>query len=192
MKKVIGSALVGALLAVGVFGSLAFIAVSSYITSANYGNRAEKSLEATYENNQNLLGQYTLKVQEIAAVPEMYKNDLKEVVQAAVSGRYGAEGSKATFQWIKEHNPNVDSALYVKIQQVVEAGRNEFQGAQTRLIDEKRVYETNLGYIWTGFWLKLAGYPKVDLSKYKPVVAGDTAKAFETHIQVPIKMRGGN
>lgn len=190
MKKVNGSALVGVLLVLGVFVAVAFVGVSSYITSANYGNRAERGLEATYQNNQNILGQYTLKVQEVASVPEMYKNDLKEVVQAAVSGRYGAEGSKATFQWIKEHNPNVDSTLYVKIQQVVEAGRNEFQGAQTRLIDERRVYETNLGYVWTGFWLKLAGYPKVDLAKYSPVVAGDTAKVFETHTQAPIKMRG--
>jgi hypothetical protein len=37
--------------------------------------------------------------------------------------------------------------------------------------------------------MKLAGYPKVDLSIYKPVVAGDTAKAFETGVQAPTKLR---
>jgi hypothetical protein len=71
----------------------------------------------------------------------------------------------------------------------MEAGRNEFQVNQTRLVDQKRIYETALGYVWKGFWLKLAGYPNIDLDKYKPVVAGDTAKAFETGIQAPIKLR---
>ncbi len=37
--------------------------------------------------------------------------------------------------------------------------------------------------------LRIAGYPKIDLNKYKPVVAGDTAQAFEKGVQAPIKLR---
>lgn len=33
------------------------------------------------------------------------------------------------------------------------------------------------------------GISRVDLNKYKPVVAGDTAKAFETGVQAPVKLR---
>lgn len=166
-----------------------FIAVASYINAANYGNRAERELEAVWSNNQNVLGQYTLKVQEAAQVPEMYKNDLKEVVTAAVQGRYGEGGSRAVMQWLKEANVPFDSKLYVKMQQIIEAGRNQFQTEQTRMIDVKRGYETNLGYVWRGFWLRMAGYPKIDLAKFKPVVAGDTAKAFESGVQAPVKLR---
>jgi len=57
----------------------------------------------------------------------------------------------------------LDSALYVKIQQIMEAGRNEFKVAQTRLLDKKRVYVTNLSYVWKGFWLEQAGYPKLNV-----------------------------
>lgn len=165
------------------------VLAGSYVSAYNYGNRAEKNLEAAWTNNQNVLGQYTLKIQELTQVPEMYKNDLKEVVAAAVTGRYGASGSKAVMQWLKEANIPFDSKLYVKLAQVIESGRNDFTREQTRLIDEKRAYETQLGYLWSGFWLKVAGYPKVDLSKYKPVVAGDTAQAFEKGVQAPIKLR---
>ena len=160
-----------------------------YFSASNYGVQAEAGLEAVWTNNQNILGQYTLKVQEVASVPEMYKNDLKEVMSAELSSRYGKDGSKANMQWIKEHSVNFDSTMYGKIQQVIEAGRNEFQNAQTRLIDVKRVYVTALGTVPRSWFLGMAGFPKVDLAKYKPVVAGDTAKAFETGVSAPVKLR---
>lgn len=185
-----GSAAVLALLGVLGFLGVALVAVvMMYVSASNYGVKAEAQLDGTWTNNQNILGQYTLKVKEVASVPEMYTNDLKAVLAAEMSGRYGTDGSKANMQWIKEHAVNFDSSMYKKIQQVVEAGRNEFQAAQTRLIDEKREYVTQLGTIPKSFFLSMAGFPKVDLAKYKPVVAGDTAKAFETGVQDPVKMR---
>lgn len=190
MQGGIGIAAVVALSFVGLIVGALAICVVSYITAANYGNTAEKGLEAVWSNNQNVLGQYTLKIQEAAQVPEMYKNDLKEVVSAAVTGRYGKDGSKAVMQWIKEANIPFDSSLYGKMQQIIQAGRDHFETEQTRMIDVKRSYETNLGYVWMGFWLRTAGYPKIDLAKFKPVVAGDTARAFETGVQAPVKLRG--
>ena len=125
----------------------------------------------------------------MAQIPEIYRDDLKEIISETFQGRYGAEGSKAVFQWIQEENPQVDSSLYKNIQVTIEAGRNEFTVAQTQLLDVKRSYETNLGYLWKGFWLKIAGYPKLDLSKYKPVVATDTAEKFNTGIDYGIQLR---
>lgn len=192
MKKMQGAISTGVMVALSVLaliGITAFVAISSYVSAANYGNKAEKELDAVWVNNQNVLGQYTLKVQEAAQIPAMYTADLKSVVTAAVEGRYGAGGSQAVMQWLKEANVPFDSTMYTKMQQIIEAGRNQFQTEQTRMIDVKRSYETNLGYLWMGFWMKLAGYPKINLAKYKPVVAGDTAKAFETGVQAPMKLR---
>lgn len=192
MKKQTG-AVSGAVIALIVLIGILFVAggslVAMYISASNYAVKAEATLEAEWTNNQNILGQYTLKIQEIASVPEMYKNDLKEVLAAELSSRYGKEGSQASMQWIKEHAVNFDSSMYKKIQQVTEASRNEFQNAQTRLIDTKRVYVTALGTMPKSWFLSMAGFPRVDLNKYKPVVAGDTAKAFETGVQAPIKLR---
>lgn len=184
-----GSALIAVLSVVGLLIVGIVALVGMYISAANYGNRTEVEIKKVWENNQNILGQYTLKVQEIAAVPAMYKDDLKEVMTSVMTARMGQDGSKATFQWFKEHNITIDSAMYTKIQQVIEAGRNEFQNAQTRLVDVKGTYQTALGSIPQGWFLNMAGYPKIDLDKYRPVVAGDTRKAFEEGVQAPVKMR---
>lgn len=146
----------------------------SYVSAYNYGNSLEVQLKAKKEDNKNVLAQYGQKVMEIAQVPEMYKNDLVEVTTAAIQGRYGADGSKATFQWLKEQNPNLDASLYAKIQQVIESGRNDFQNSQTQLIDIRRSYETALGSFWQGMWLKFAGYPKITLSDFD-IVSTDRA-----------------
>lgn len=143
--------------------------IGSYVSAYNYGNEMEKTLSAVRDNNKNILAQYGQKVQEAAQVPGMQRDDMMKVVVAALEGRYGADGSKATFQWIQENNPNIDSSVYVKIQQIIESGRNEFQNGQTRLIDVKRSYETSLGYFWTGTWMRVAGYPKINLAEFVAV-----------------------
>jgi hypothetical protein len=192
MKRQMGAisgALMSGLVVLGLVATLVLIGFVSYISAANYGNRAEKQLDAVWVDNQNVLAQYTLKVQEAAQIPEIYKNDLKEVVAAALQGRYGPDGSKGVFQWLKEANIPFDNAVYTKMMQIIEAGRNDFQKEQTRLIDVKRSYETELGYVWRGFWLRQAGYPTLDLAKYKPVLAADTARAFELGQQAPLQLR---
>lgn len=191
-----GSAGIIALVVAGIFALAAVFVVVSYVSAANYGVEAETRLEAKFENNKNVLGQYTLKIGEMAQVPEIARDDLKEVLQATFEGRYGKEGvsrgsdpTKQTFQWLQEQNPNLNPELYNRLQQTMEAGRNEFKISQTELLDEKRAYQTNLGYVWKGFWLKMAGYPKMDLSKIKVVVAGDTQQKFETGVDAGIKLR---
>jgi hypothetical protein len=184
-----GSALIGVLSVVGLLIAGVVALVMLYVNAANYGNRTEVEIKKVWENNQNILGQYTLKVQEIASVPAMYKDDLKEVMTSVMTARMGTDGSKATFQWFKEHNIQIDAAMYTKIQQAIEAGRNEFQNAQTRLVDVKGTYQTALGQIPQGWFLSMAGYPKIDLEKYRPIVAGDTRKAFEEGVQAPVQLR---
>ena len=178
---------------VGVAAVIALGAVGSYISYANYGNRAEVAIKAKYADNENVYANGTQKVMEIAQVPSMYKDDLKEVFTAAIQGRYGENGSQATFQWLKEQNPQLDSGMYVKIQQVIEAFRNEFKNAQTALLDQCRSYETNRGYVWAGFWLNMAGYPKKDIDKMCTIVStSKAAQTFETKRDTGIQLRPAN
>lgn len=179
----------GLIITVAILGSIIGFVAINYISAANYGNRAERQIVAQYEDLNNILGQYSLKVSEAAQVPTMYKDDVKEVTTAAIQGRYGTDGSKAVFQWLKEQNPTLDPTLYSKIQTIIEAGRDRFTNEQTRFIDTKRVYETDLGYVWKGFWLDLAGYPKIDLKDYKTVVASDTQEKFKTGVDNGIQIR---
>lgn len=170
------------------FGSLLALGIGTYISAANYGNRTEKQIEATWENNQNILAQYSNRIAEMAQIPAMQRNDFLKVYTGAMEGRYGKDGSKAVFQWIQEQNPQLNTAVYTNIQTSMEAGRKDFEVAQTTLIDQKRAYETELGTVWRGFWLNLAGYPKIDLSKFKAITNDYAADAFTTGKENGIKL----
>lgn len=173
----------------GGVGLLVVAGIMSYVSAFNYGNEAEQSLIAKYDNMENILGQYSLKVMEAGSVPAMYKDDMKDVMTSVMSARQGEGGSKAAFQWFKEHEINLDPGLYAKIQTIIEAGRNKFQNAQTGFIDAKRSYSTNLGYLWKGFWMARAGYPKINLDDYVIISSGHAKQAFETKIDTAIKIR---
>jgi hypothetical protein len=172
----------GALVALLVVGAIAAVLVGSYITNFNYGNRTERQIEATHTDNRNVLAQYSTRIIEMAQVPDMYKEDVMDIYEGALTGRYGENGSQAMFQFLQEQNPQIDASLYTNIQQSMEAGRNQFQNSQTRLIDLKRGYETKLGSFYSGFWLNVAGYPRIDLADFNIVVNDHSNEAFETGI----------
>lgn len=160
-----------------------------YVGAFNKANAYEKKIVASHENLQNILSQYQIKIMEMVQIPTMYKDDVKEVVKAAIEGRYGADGSKAVFQFLKEQNPSLDVSVYSKIQVAIEGGRDRFTNEQTIFIDQKRAYETDLGSFLTGSIMKFAGYPKIKLEDYKIVTNVATEKAFETGTDEPMKLR---
>jgi len=170
-----------------VFGVLAsFVLVSAVVLVMqgigfnNTSIKFEKDIEAQYKQNQNSYDNYFKKVQEAAQVPVRYAEDLKGIYAAVITGRYGKDGSKAAWQWIREHNPNLDPSIYRQIQQIIESGRNDFQSNQTTLLDKKRVYETYISTFPNNLFANFLGFPKIDLAKYDIVTSTDTEKAFET------------
>lgn len=190
MKKIQGNTMVAVLVVVGILVAIGAVLAFSYISAYNTGNQLENVIKAEYENNQNVLAQYSQKVMEAAQVPEMMREDVTKITREAISGRYGPDGSRAAFQAIVEQNPQMSEALYVKLQQITEAGRDEFKTHQTRLIDAKRVYETSLGSFWTGTLLRIAGYPKINLDDYKIVTTGKVQEAFRNgKEEAPIQLR---
>lgn len=193
MKNQNGSISTGAVVGLGFVGliiALIIVAATSYISANNYGARIEAQLNAEYDNNQNILAQGQQKVLEAAQVPAMYKDDFKELIAADIQGRYGPNGSQATFQWLKERELNVDAQLYRKIQQLVESYRDEFKNSQTKMIDVRRQYEAEQGLFWRGMWLRIAGFPKVDMTKFKPIVTDGVQDIYKKGKESgPMKLR---
>lgn len=180
-------ALIAVIAAVALLGGFVLV---NYSNAVKMGTDAESQLEATYGNNKNILAQYTLKVKEAASVPTMATEDLTKVMEAALEGRYGENGSTAVMQWIKESYPGqVDPVLYRNLQTIIEAGRTEFKDNQTKLLDQKRVYTNDLNYVWSGFWLKMAGYPKVNIAKYNIVTTAATEEVFKSGADTPVTLR---
>lgn len=180
MRKQNGSVLVGAIIAIAIILCLAVPAIFGYVSAYNLGNRTENQLTAMLENNENIYANGTQKVIEIAQVPSMYAEQVSKVTREAIQGRYGQDGSKAVFQFLQEQNPQLDPAMFAKIQVVIEEFRNKFELAQRDMIDVKRMYNTQLGSLWTGFWLGVAGYPKVDMKKFEIVTTDRARQTFDT------------
>lgn len=179
-------ALLGIGLVVGVVGvTIVGVGIGVY----NDCISAEAGIKAQYAQNKNNYDNYFKKLREVASVPELYVNDLKAVYTSALQGRYGAKGSQAVFQFIKEHNPNFDASLYRSIQQVVEAGRNDFEANQKTLIDKKRVYELGLRTFPRSLFVTLLGFPKIDLALFDIITSDETEKVFGTKKSEPIKLR---
>ena len=171
----VSTALVAVLVVVGLLLAIGGIGFSSYVSAFNYGNKTEQQLIAVREDNKNILAQYGQKVLEAAQVPQQYQADLTKVTTAAIQGRYGQDGSKATFQFLKEQNPQLDP------QQIIEAGRDNFEAGQRKQIDVRRQYQTQLGSFWGGMWLRMAGYPKVNLADFDIVSTDRADTAFKNH-----------
>lgn len=171
-----------------IVAAVVFLAIN-YFSYYNQGVDMERQVKMVYESNKVVLNTYTTKVQEVAQVPEMYKNDLNEVIKGTFEGRYGKDGSKAVFQFISEQNLNLDPTMYQQIQQVMESGRNDFKVEQQKLVDVTANYQASLDYAWSGFWLRLAGYPKINLAEYKILVTDEVDQKFKSGKDEVIKLR---
>jgi hypothetical protein len=183
-------AISGGLIALIVVGLLALLLIPMYISAMNYGARTEITLDTKLQDNENIYGQGTQAIMEIAQVPQMYKNDLLEIVKADIQGRYGSDGSKATFQWFNERQLPIDASMYKAIQQQILAFRGKFEVSQRELLDQRNTYQIALNTFPRSVFLSMAGYPKVDLKKYDIVTTNKARQTFETKRDDGIQLPG--
>lgn len=188
-RKPMGTGMKALIATLAIVGVIVFALAGSFISAKNYGARTEASLRAAYADMDNVLGNFSNKVLEVSQVSVMYRDDVKEIFKSSIEARYGGEGSHAMFQFLKEHNPNIDAKVYTQIQQVIESGRDQFTNSQRMMLDIKRGYEASLGTFWTGLWLGISGYPKEDLSTYKQISSEFSQEAFKAGKSGPIKLR---
>lgn len=180
--------IVGLVLTLG----LGFFFASTIVGTINGAVVMENNIKAQYSSNQNNLGQFTLKVKEALGVAKLNNTDLERIIRSSLEGRYGSdgEGSKQAMLWVKENYPGqYDPSLMKTVQQTIIAGRTDFEANQNILIDKVRVYENQLGFVWSGFWLRTLGYPKIKLADYKPVISAHAEEAFRTKIDPGIEIK---
>lgn len=160
---------------------LVIVLISSYISAYNYANGKEKEIIAQYDQNQNTLSNLTNTISGLVEVSDLAKEQIKEVTKAALEGRYGANGNRAVVIAVQEAYPGtLDPTTYNKIMTAVESNRLAFAEEQKKLIAIKQGYDTERGSFIRGKFIALAGYPKIDLSKYNIVISDVAATTFET------------
>lgn len=188
-KNVKIAVLIGTIVATIVLPILLIIGM--FVNAYNTAITHETGIERTYKNNQNVLSSYSLKMAEAIQIPSIARDDLVAVIKEAIGGRYGSDGSKATWQWIKEQNPSVDPQLYRTLQTMIEAGRNKFENSQTILLDQCAEYQNYRSYLLSGFMLRVMGFPKMnDIEKVcTPIKSGYAQQSFDTGIEEGLKLR---
>lgn len=148
----------------------------------------ENGLIAQYKQNQNNYSNYFNKLKEAAQVPSMQVEGLKKLYDGVMLGRYGKDGSKAAFQFIKESNPNLDSSMYVQLQRIIEAGRNSFESDQKALLDKKRVYDNSTQIFPGSIVASLMKFPTDKVKDVGIVTNAESDEAFKTKKAEPIKV----
>ena len=155
----------GLVIAGAIFGLFLLFAVGGvmgYISWSNDALAYEADIPAQYSEMKNVYDNGWKDVMEEAQVPQNMADDMKSVWQAALTGRYGANGSQAVLQFIKEQNPQLDPAIYRKVQERIEAFHATFAGAQTSIIAKKQSYQKYLFATTSGRFYNMVGnYPHI-------------------------------
>jgi hypothetical protein len=184
---------VSTIVILAIVGVLGFGAVGVGCSALSFRSdclTAENGIEMQYKQNQNNYDNMWKKFLEASQVNKAYADDLKELYKNALVARYGTDGSKAAFQFIKEHNPTVDSSTYTKLQAMIEAGRNSFEAEQKQLLDRKLQYKNMLASTSALVFNTFFNFPRIDLNKYDIVTSSKTEKVFEDKKDdEPIKLR---
>lgn len=166
------------LIAVGV--AIASIGVYTISVRNNFVNLEER-LDAKNEDTKNVYASISNSLKTEGLAVEKYNDTVIKAIEAAISGRYGKDGSQAAMQWIQENNPTIDPSITQKLMAVIEANYQKFETAQTEKLDIVREYKTQLRVFPNNIVAGVFNYPTKDLSKIGKVITNAaTNKAFES------------
>lgn len=174
----------------GIVASVVIIVCAiSYIGAHNKGNAFEQQIDAKYEDLEQVYSNLGQKIVDATDIASMQKNDVIAILEATMSARYGQDGAQNMLM-IQEAMPNLNNTAYTKIMQIMEAGRNDFQFAQSQLNDQKRAYRTALGSFVGGTFLDMAGYPKINIGyptgtqdDYPTISSNSAKQVFQTGVE---------
>jgi hypothetical protein len=164
-----------------VIGAVIGIFIIDAICVNNKCNGKECTIVATDQDMQNIHASIFNQIKSQGLVAEKYGKMVIEAMKVAIQGRYGANGSQAAMQWIKENNPTIPADIMSKLQTVIEAGYTSFEAKQRTKIDQLRVYKEFLGSCPQGNIAHMMGWPKIDMKNMSEVVStAETKETFKT------------
>jgi hypothetical protein len=195
MKKQAGVSVIAVVILLAIFGVVGSFSLG-YLGYRNTAQSFEVDIPAQYTETQNVYDNGWKKVVEIAQIPEMQAQQVKDVYAGVMTGRYGANGSKALTQVIFEQNPQLGQEVYVKVQRTVESFHDSFQASQTNLIARKQEYTkfvtaTTAGvfYNWLGKYPHIKiGVPAGTADDFQIVTSDKTQADFKNHKSEPLNL----
>lgn len=179
----------GALITLAVIGAIIAVVVMTLLSYANNAVTFEENINKFDRASAVTLSNYTLKIKEAAQIPDKYVDALRSMIKDTFSGRYGADGSQATMQWIQERNLPVDSSMFANLQTIIVSGRDEFKLSQDRKLEICTTYGIYTKKPINKFILSFMGYPNTDVAdKCEVILDQTTIDTFKTKVAAPITL----
>lgn len=145
---------------------------------------SENSIVASYKQDQNVDSEILNTIRSQGSVGKEYESAVLNAIDKSIKGRYGNDGAKQAILFLKEDNPKMDPAVFLKISEAIEAGYAKFSASQATRVDKVRSYQTSTQTFPASIVAKVCGFPRIDLEKYgKVVISGETQKNFDTGTQ---------
>lgn len=192
MSKTLKVLICIAILLVGSIVTAVAVGVAAYIGANDTAAGYEARIVGEGNKYRTRLGTLEQTVLEIMQIDKADREAALEIVQATMQGRYGPNGSQAAFQMLTEANIPFNGANRAKAITALEAGRNHVQSSQEAMIAIVTDYNSILNRVWSGFWTRMAGWPKINLNDYKGVSTTRADEAFKAGVETaPIQIYQG-
>jgi hypothetical protein len=150
----------------GVF-LLGLILMFSAIGSMNSYTRLENLAKATQVDNSNVLDNTRKSIREAAGVSDKEVEALTNIITGYAEARGGntaGEGQMVTVGMVQEAVPGItEIKTLTNLQNIVVAGRKDWQYSQTRLLEVKRQADDALGMFPSGTILKMLGKREIEV-----------------------------
>ncbi|AQW88867.1 putative structural protein [Erwinia phage pEa_SNUABM_50] len=161
---------------------------SAYTGTYDTANKFEHNIERLNKASESELSTFTLKVQEQAQIPAMYKDDLKDVLKTYFEGR-GKQDDTYVRSFVKQALPEFSTKMYENLMVTIDAGRDAFNNIQKQKIDACSDYGEYRGKFWNKKILS-GEYPSKNIEDMCKVISDARTKtAFATGEQEVIKLR---
>lgn len=188
MKAIIG--LVAGLLLLVVLGGI--IVGGGWISTSNKYGTLLSNVESQWDRNRNELSTTVTMVQELLGVKKQRDAALERIIEMNMSGRYGAEGSKAMQQWITENNIQYDPTLDNRLFDIIAGRRESFQMSQNRIVDYQEQYKLMIRTMPSMFFASFLMGKTMDdpiLTEHAILTNKDVDQDFKTSTMSAIKIQ---
>lgn len=159
----------------------------SYTGAYDTANSYEHNIERLNKASESELSNFTIKVQEQAQVPAMYKDDLKEIIKAYFENRSGNDTYVKSM--VQQKMPDFSPKMYETLMVTIDAGRDAFNNLQKQKIDMCTKYGEFRGKFWNKKIIS-SDFPSRNIEDMCKVISdARTQTAFKTGQQEAIKFR---
>lgn len=137
----------------------------------------ENLVKVKQEDNKNEYDNMWKKISQVAQVTEKDRSSLMDIFVKHAEARTGDGAGTPVMNWIKESVPNISSANFTNLQNVITSSRDRWTMRQKELLDFKRQHDDYRTKFPSSIICGMFGIKEL---KVIIVTSGKTDNAFET------------